>query len=373
MKLSARIVKTERYPVYLGEQAFTHLEKELIRFRKSKSRIIILTDENTHRFCLPVLIDRCPVLNETPVLTVGAGEDHKTLFSAEFLWKELMRLQANRRSVLINLGGGMITDLGGFVASGFHRGILCNHVPTTLIGQIDATIGGKTGINLDSVKNQVGTFYAPVGVFCWPGFFSTLPVEQLRPGLAEVAKTALIRDERFWRWLSRKSAGEILSVPYSDTVWKEILLQTIRIKLEIVRQDPFERNRRKLLNFGHTIGHALESLKLIKGSPVHHGEAVAAGMICECYLSEQITSLDPVASKGIVSWLLSGFGKISISSGEIPDLIALMDYDKKNRNREFQFTLLVRPGQGKIHLSCSHEQITEALLRYQELPHSSSL
>ncbi|MFH1159999.1 MAG: 3-dehydroquinate synthase [bacterium] len=368
MKLSARIVKTERYPVCLGEEAFVHLEKELARYRKSKSPVFILTDSNTLRFCLPVLTDRCPELRQAQVLTVEAGEDRKTLSSAEFLWNELARLQVNRQALLISLGGGMVTDLGGFVASGFHRGIDCIHVPTTLIGQIDAAIGGKTGVNLDSLKNQVGTYYSPRGVYCWPGFFATLGKDQLRSGLAEVTKTALIRDERFWRWLSRKPVEEILSIPFTENGWKEILLQTVRIKLEIVRQDPFERNRRKLLNFGHTVGHAMESLALRRGTPVLHGEAVAAGILCECFLSEQLAGLDPGQSTTIVNWLLKGFGKIGISSGDVPELLALMGHDKKNRNQELRFTLLSRPGQGKINQSCDPARIVGALTRYLELP-----
>ena len=372
MKLSARIVKTEHCPVILGEEVFDCLGKELGRIRKGHSQIFVLTDRNTLQHCLPILKERCPSLDQATVLTVGPGETVKNLHTAGFLWDQLAGHLAGRRSLLINLGGGMITDLGGFVASCFHRWIPCIHVPTTLIGQTDAAIGSKTGINLGLLKNQLGTYYTPRGVYCWPGFFSTLEFHQLRSGMAEVAKAALVRDERFWHWLSGKPLGELLSIPSSGNHWKELLLRAIRIKLEIVRHDPFELNRRKLLNFGHTIGHAIESLMLGKGTPVLHGEAVAAGMICEIFLSEQVSGLDPAPASGMIRWLADGFGKAGLGLEDIPELLSLMDHDKKNQGREFRFTLLARPGQGKINQPCDREQIAHAITRYLEIPSGTS-
>jgi len=281
--------------------------------------------------------------------------------------RELAASRANRYSLLINLGGGMVTDLGGFVASVFHRGIETIHLPTSLIAQVDASIGGKTGINIEGLKNQVGTFYSPKDVFVWPGFLATLDPSHLRSGLAEVAKTALIRDEQFWKWLSRKSVKEILDVPFSDGFWKDLLLKTIRVKLEIVRHDPFERNQRKLLNFGHTIGHAIESLALRRDTPVLHGEAVAAGMICESFLSIGKTGLDPDHHREIVTWIMHGFEKLNLLEEDESVRMDMMQHDKKNRDMEIRFTLLEDIGKGKINQVCDPALISEAFSHYYNL------
>lgn len=367
MKLSSRMVSTSRYPVMIGEEALEQLRKHLTRCRKLKSKLFILTDANTQRFCLPKLITRIPELEEVTMLSIDSGEEVKSLRTAEYLWKELGSQQADRSSLLINLGGGVVTDLGGFVASSFHRGIETVHIPTSLIGQIDAAIGGKTGVNMDVLKNQVGSFWAPKGVYVWPGFLETLPRDQVRSGLAEVAKTALIRDEQFWRWLSRKPVHKILEIPFSDHFWKELLLNTIRIKLEIVRHDPFERNQRKLLNFGHTIGHAIESLALRRETPVLHGDAVAAGMACESFLSVQRTGLDPLQLEAINGWIQQGFGKLPLLQEDESVRMDMMQHDKKNRQQEICFTLLSRIGQGKINQVCTPDQIRDAFGKYYNL------
>lgn len=367
MKLSARTVSIARYPIHIGEGAFEHLRKELRRYRKQRTRICVLTDTATQRFCLPELLSRLPELDQAVNLTIDKGEESKTLRSAEYLWKELVSQQAGRDTLLINLGGGVVTDLGGYVASSFHRGIDTVHIPTSLIGQIDAAIGGKTGVNVEVLKNQVGTFYSPKGVYIWPGFLRTLPPEQVRSGLAEIAKTALIRDENFWRWLSHKRVERILAIPFEDPFWKMLLLKTIRIKLEIVRQDPFERGIRKLLNFGHTIGHAIESLALRRETPVLHGEAVAAGIICEGFLSVEKTGLDPSRMGEISNWLVDGFGKLSLLPEDETVRTDMMRHDKKNRDREIRFTLLSRIGEGKINQVCSAAQISKAFGHYYNL------
>ncbi|MBN1199991.1 MAG: 3-dehydroquinate synthase [Bacteroidales bacterium] len=367
MKFSARTVRTSRYPVLIGEGALEHLQKELKGFWKMKSQILILTDANTRRFCLPELLNRLPLLEEATVLSVDAGEEKKSLLIAEYLWKELGSHHADRASLLINLGGGMVTDLGGFVASAYHRGISTIHLPTTLIGQIDAAIGGKTGVNINSLKNQVGTFYSPHGVYVWPGFLITLPMAQVRSGLAEVAKAALIQDEQFWRWLTRKPLLQILEIPFTEPFWKEVLLRSIRIKMDIVKQDPFERNRRKLLNFGHTIGHAIESFSLRRETLVLHGDAVAAGMLCEGFLSLHKTALDPLQLEEMIRWILPGFGKFPLLEENGAAYLDLMQHDKKNRQQEIRFTLLSGIGKGKINQACTPGQIHEALSAYDTL------
>jgi len=360
-------VNTSKYPILIGGGTMEQLQKALTGYRKLKSRLFILTDANTHRFCLPELLRHIPEMEEATVLSIDIGEEVKSLRTAEYLWKELVSNQADKSSLLINLGGGVVTDLGGFVASSFHRGIDTLHIPTSLIGQIDAAIGGKTGVNMDMLKNQVGSFYAPKGVYVWPEFLKTLPLEQVRSGLAEVAKTALIRNEQFWLWLSRKPVQKILEIPFSDNFWKDVLLKTIRIKLEIVRHDPFERNQRKLLNFGHTIGHAIESQALRRETPVLHGDAIAAGMLCEGFLSVERTGLDPLQLVAINGWILQGFGKLPLLQEDELVRMDMMQHDKKNRQQEIRFTLLSSIGQGKINQVCTPDQIRDAFGKYYNL------
>ncbi|MBE0647204.1 MAG: 3-dehydroquinate synthase [Bacteroidales bacterium] len=367
MKLSVRTVNTAKYHVLIGDGIMAQLQKELKGIRKLKSKLFILTDANTQRFCLPELLSHIPELEEATVLSIDSGEEVKSLRTAEHLLKVLGSHHADRGSVLFNLGGGVVTDIGGFIASLYQRGIETIHIPTTLIGQIDAAVGGKTGVNMELLKNQVGTFYAPRGVYVWPGFLKTLPPEQIRSGLAEIAKTALIRDRQFWRWLSRKPVQRILEMPFSDNFWKDLLLKTIRIKLEIVTHDPFERNQRKLLNFGHTIGHAIESLALRRETPVLHGEAVAAGMICEGFLSVKRSGLDPLQLDEITGWILQGFGKLPLLQEDEAVRMDMMQHDKKNRQQEIRFTLLSEIGKGRINQVCTPEQISSAFATYYNL------
>ncbi len=367
MKLSIRTVNTSKYPVLIGDGIMEQFQKDLKRLRKLKPRIFILTDANTQRFCLPELLGHIPELDTATVFSIDTGEEVKSLRTAEYLWKELGSHQADRDSLLINLGGGVVTDLGGFVASSYHRGIDTIHVPTSLIGQIDASIGGKTGVNMDVLKNQVGTFYTPRAVYIWPGFLKTLPAEQIRSGLAEVLKTALIRDEQFWRWLSRKPLSEILEIPFTENFWKDILLKTIRIKLEIVKHDPFEQNQRKLLNFGHTIGHAIESLALRRETPVLHGDAVAAGMLCEGFLSIQRAGFDPQQLEEVTKWIIQGFGKLPLLQEDEAVRMDMMQHDKKNRQQEIRFTLLSEIGKGRINQVCTPDQIRDAFASYYNL------
>lgn len=367
MKFSVRTVNTSKYPVLIGNGSLEQLQKVLKNNRKQKAKRFILTDTNTHRFCLPELIAHIPELEEAVVLSIDSGEDVKNLRTAEYIWKELVSNQADRNSLMINLGGGVVTDLGGFVASSFHRGIDTIHIPTSLIGQIDAAIGGKTGVNIDVLKNQVGSFYNPIGVYIWPGFLKTLPVKQLRSGMSEVSKTALIRDEQFWRWLSRKPLQVTLELPFSENFWKEVLMKTIRIKLEIVRHDPFEQNQRKLLNFGHTIGHAIESLALRRETPILHGDAIAAGMLCEGFLSTKRTGLDPIQLEAISAWIIEGFGKLPLLQEDEDVRMDMMQHDKKNRQQEIRFTLLSAIGKGKINQVCAPDLIRDAFGKYYNL------
>ena len=365
MRLAVRTVRTDHYPVILGEPVFTALEKEVILTQRRKGKVLLHCDPVVEAHCLPVLLEKVPALQFAELLITPSGEIHKTLNSAASLWQQMHALGAGRDALLINLGGGVITDLGGFVAAGFQRGIAAWHIPTTLIGQIDAAIGGKTAVNLDGIKNQTGFFYNPVGVGVWPGFLETLPKVQLQSGLAEIAKCALIRDDHFWKRIVRKSVDEWLQTPVTQNAWFELIQKTIHIKLELVRQDPFERRKRKLLNFGHTIGHALESWFLNQGDPVMHGVAVAAGIYGETALSGLRTGLTASAEAEIKTWIEEGFQSLSWPENANHALIELMGRDKKNQGGSFRFTLLREPGKGCINQQCTREEVLEVLQQYQ--------
>jgi 3-dehydroquinate synthase len=366
MKFAVRTVRTDHYAVVLGDSMFASLEKAILQTQRRKSKILLHLDPVVQQACLPLLKNKIPVFEDVPLLVTPNGEEHKTLASANLLWQKMHELGAGKDALLVNLGGGMISDLGGFAAAAFQRGMATWHVPTTLIGMIDAAIGGKTGVNLEGVKNQTGFFYNPVGVGIWPGFLETLPMAHLQSGLAEIAKSALIRDEYFWKRVARIPVEEWLQKPVTDPVWFDLIQKTIRVKLEIVRQDPFEHRKRKLLNFGHTIGHAIESWFLNQGVPVGHGAAVAAGMICESALSRMKSGLAPSAEAEIKEWIQQGFDHLTWNKEAEPVMLRLMHRDKKNFAGSFRFTLLREPGKGCVNQVCSEAEVLEVLRSYQK-------
>jgi 3-dehydroquinate synthase len=378
MKLSNRIVTVDRTPIFLGHDALKSIDKFIRTFQpghhgmapqekqgnssRSYDEIFILVDPETRKYCLPILLEHSAYLANARVLEIIGGEDSKSLATAEKLWTELLALGAGRNSLLVNLGGGVVSDLGGFVAAGFKRGINCINIPTTLMGQADAAIGGKTAVNLGHIKNQVGLFYAAKAVFIFPGFLKTLPEEHLRSGLAEIIKSALISDPALWGRILKLPVGILLQQPVDNALWGNLIAGAVKFKNKVVMQDYRERKLRKVLNFGHTIGHALEAFsRMGSAKPLLHGEAIAAGMICASYLSNRKTGLKSADFEAIRTYLADGFPIYPVNNRDRSTVMGLMMHDKKKRNGDLQFTLISKPGFPVVNITCNQEEVLEAL------------
>jgi 3-dehydroquinate synthase len=295
------------------------------------------------------------------VIKIRAGEQHKTLATAEYIWQHLLSKNADRKSIVINLGGGMISDLGGFCAAIYKRGIDFIHVPTTLLAMVDAAIGGKTGLDHQSFKNMLGVFQHPKYIFIFPEFLATLPKPEVMNGYAEMIKHGLIADKEYWQKLQ--------NAPIEEWPTMISLVNTsVKIKMQIVKRDPLEKGERKLLNFGHTIGHAIETYSLINDKqPLKHGEAVAIGMICEAYLSKLVLGFSSKELRQITDLLSRVYPKYSLNNILLPELTQIMRQDKKNSHEQFNFVLLKKIGKATFDVACSESQIMAALNYYDKL------
>lgn len=324
------------------------------------SQLFILVDENTHEYCLPTLLGNLETEIPFEIIEIEAGEKLKTIETATQLWEILAEFEADRNSLMVNLGGGVITDLGGFVASTYKRGIKFINLPTTLLGMTDASIGGKTGIDHQFLKNIVGTFAEAEQIFVFPNFLMTLPFEELRSGFAEMLKHGLIADEKHWNDLiSIENLNAESIFPFIET--------SMQIKQKVVELDFKEQNVRKTLNFGHTIGHALESLFLQKNQQIPHGEAVALGMICETRLSFLENLISEVTSNLIIQNIRKFYPYIDISDFSTDEIIGLMKNDKKNTEGNISFSLLDQIGSCKFDCSVSEQHIVSTLDFYKNL------
>ncbi len=345
--------------IYYDDLALMVLRKTVYTYRNENRKVFILTDENTFSQCLPIIRHELGELQESLLpITVKAGEKHKNIEAASYIWSELARLQAGRDALLINLGGGMVTDLGGFAASCYKRGIKTIHIPTTLLGMVDAAIGGKTGVDLSYFKNIVGTFYAPSSILIIPKFLHSLGTRQIRSGLAEVIK---------YGFISRPELLDNALDVHAEHDWTSIINTCIEIKTRIVQADPTEAGLRKILNFGHTIGHALESLALEKQHELLHGEAIAAGMICELYLSTTHTGLhEGVLEAFVMNWRKMFF-RYPFADEDINRLIELIRNDKKNLSDQLLFTLISSPGNPLYDVIVEDAMIIRSLKFYQSI------
>ncbi len=324
------------------------------------SGVFVLTDENTRRECLPLLSD-CDFMEEATVLEMHSGEEHKDIYSCVGLWRELAEAGADRRSLLINLGGGVVTDLGGFVAATFKRGIRFIHVPTSLMAMVDASGGGKTGVDLDRLKNQVGVFAFPVMTLIHTHFLDTLGSRHLWAGFSEVVKHGLIADPRLWQ-LCLDHNGLLESREEDGIAFRErVIRRSVEIKHHITSSDPTENGPRKVLNFGHTVGHALETWAMERGPQLLHGEAVALGMLAEAWLSERHTGLDPKVTSALDTLIKKVFRLPMIDKEDISWLIEVMTHDKKNVGGELRFTLLRAPGQAATDQPVEAHEVQDAL------------
>ena len=293
-------------------------------------------------------------------ITIGATDANKTLDSLSHVWSELQRLGATRHSLMVNLGGGMVTDLGGFAASTFKRGISYINIPTTLLSMVDASVGGKTGINFGGLKNEIGVFNNARSVILDTVFLKTMDEENLLSGYAEMLKHGLISNEPMWAELMRFSPLTSNLQPLAKMV-----ADSVAVKQRIVLEDPTEQGIRKALNLGHTAGHAFESLALER-KPVLHGYAVAWGLIVELWLSCVKTGFPQDKMRQTVSFILEHYGRMTITCDDYPHLLELMHHDKKNTGSDINFTLLGGIGDIRINQTASEEEIKEALDFYRE-------
>lgn len=331
---------------------------------RSFSKIFILVDENTHEYCLPALLGNLETDLAFEILEIEPGEEMKNIQTANQLWEILTEMQADRKALVINLGGGVITDMGGFVASTYKRGVQFINIPTTLLSMCDASIGGKTGIDLMHYKNMVGTFTFPEQIFVYPKFLETLPYKELRSGFAEMLKHGLIADKKHWENLiniSKLDANAV--VPHIET--------SMEIKQDVVQQDFQEKNIRKTLNFGHTIGHAIESLCLSQGNPVLHGEAVAMGMITETHLSFSEGLISEEDCTIIIENIQKYYPYLDISDFKDEDIFELLINDKKNTDNKINFSLISGIGSCTFDYQCSKKGIASSIEFYRKLNDAS--
>ena len=326
-------------------------------------RVFILADETTARLCVPA-IEKVGGLESAYHIVIGATDACKTLSSLTHVWEELGKGGGTRHSLLINIGGGMVTDLGGFAASTFKRGISYINIPTTLLAMVDAAVGGKTGINFGGLKNEIGVFSNAHTVILDTQFLQTLDRENICSGYAEMLKHGLISNEQTWAELIGFN-GFSSESPQLQQIQK-MLAASVRVKEHIVENDPREKGIRKALNFGHTFGHAFESLALLRGKPVLHGYAVAYGIVCELYLSCIKTGFPTEKMHQTVTFIKEHYGKMDITCDDYDELIELMGHDKKNDAGVINFTLLGGIGDILINRNADDEEIKEALDFFRE-------
>jgi 3-dehydroquinate synthase len=337
----------------VGKEALKNSLKHLNKY----SSAYILMDENTEKYCLNILLKERPELKIRGYIKIKSGESEKNLDTTALIWEKLTKLDAKRDSVLINLGGGVITDIGGFVAGTFKRGISFVNIPTTLLAQVDAAIGGKTGINFLSIKNQIGLICDPDSVIIDPVFLNTLDEKYWQSGFAEIIKYALIMDNELWNILNMQKYDEI-------TNWNKIIVRSAKDKIDIVRYDKLEKGIRKNLNFGHTVGLAFESFFLKKGEQITHGQAIAAGMICEAWISSKMTELHCEKLDEITLMFDKNFDRLQLNKDDIPEIIEIMRQDKKIRDGMFRFSLLRRLGKAVHDIVVKSELVEESLNFY---------
>ncbi|WP_026452037.1 3-dehydroquinate synthase [Aequorivita capsosiphonis] len=324
------------------------------------SSVYILCDENTLTHCLPILIQKHNFKNTPHIITIAAGETHKTIDTCLKVWKNLAEKRADRNSLIINLGGGVVTDLGGFVASTFKRGVHFINIPTSLLAMVDASVGGKNGVDLGHVKNQIGVINPPEMVILDTGFLNTLPIEHITSGLAEMLKHGIIYNKEYWERI--KKADFTKKEAFEDLIW-----DSIEIKKEIVSKDPLEKNLRKTLNYGHTLGHAIESYFLENSDKKEllHGEAVAVGIILATYISKEMCHFPIETLNEISESILKHFSKQIFSENDIEAIINLLVFDKKNRNGQVLFVLMEDIGVPKIDCVIDNELIYSAFNYYK--------
>jgi len=350
-------IETKTYKVHFNSKGYNELNQYIDHHNFSK--IFILVDSNTHEHCLPKLMSQLQTNITIEIIEIEAGEEHKTIETCVGVWNALSELNADRKSIVLNLGGGVVTDLGGFVASTFKRGIKYINIPTSLLAMVDASVGGKTGIDLGVVKNQIGVINSGDMVLIDTSFLDTLPKNQLKSGLAEMLKHGLIKDKTYFETLT-----DLSKLTLNDL--DDLIYESVLIKKTIVTEDPNEQGIRKHLNFGHTLGHAIESyfLESETKEELLHGEAIAIGMILECYLSAESLNFSKKDLESITNAINTIYEPVAFEYKDYAPIIELLKYDKKNEHGNINFVLLEAIGQPKIDCLVTNELIIDAFQFY---------
>ena len=318
-----------------------------------ENQIFVLTDTNSEKYCLDQ-IRNSKGLASARFLSIEPGESNKSVEGLSRVWQFLSANGATRKAVLVNLGGGMITDLGGFAAASFKRGIDCIHIPTTLLSAVDAAVGGKTGINFNGLKNEIGAFHKPTSVLFYTDFFESLDEKNRLSGYAEMLKHGLLSDEAYWNALLRLP----LDKPKSDE-FLQAVKRSVEIKDDITTTDPTEKGLRKALNLGHTVGHAFESLSHARKQPVLHGYAIAWGLLCELYLSTVLLNFPQKRVSEFAAFVKANYGVFNISCTDYDFLYETMTHDKKNQDANINFTLLSDIGAIQLDQTANRELLDE--------------
>tara|TARA_B100000945_G_scaffold268075_1_gene228442 strand:+ start:1842 stop:2909 length:1068 start_codon:yes stop_codon:yes gene_type:complete len=351
-------IKSNNSLIVFGNKGLDLLKSLILK--NNYSKLFILVDENTKKNCLSFFLNQLENSFKINVLEIKSGEINKTIQTCEYLWNRLSKLGADRKSALINLGGGVICDLGGFVASTFKRGISFYNIPTTLLSMVDASVGGKTGIDFGLLKNQIGVFNEPKMVFIFSKWLKTLNKRQVLSGFAEMLKHGLILDKIYWDKLSSLKTVDINNID-------KMIYNSVVLKNSIIVKDLKEKNIRKVLNFGHTLGHSIESSYLASKKELLHGEAIAIGMILESFLSHKTLRLSYEDLINITKTIIHFFKKIKIHDSQIIKIISLLKHDKKTTEGKVNFVLLNGISNAKIDVLVDENLINEAFEFYNNL------
>lgn len=354
------MMNTIQSGIYFDQDALLDLRKKLKAFIANRQKLFLLADNNTRCFCWPVFQSWFPdILKNIILIEIPSGEENKNFEQLKKIWHILTDNGAGKDAVLINLGGGVVTDIGGFAAATYKRGIKTIHLPTTLLGMVDAALGGKTAIDFEGIKNHIGTFYQPDSVYVFPEFLKTLPEKHWQSGLGELFK---------YSFISGRGVEPLKNFfPNQQQLSIDLIKEAAFFKLEVVAQDPGEKGFRKILNFGHTLGHAFESYALLHGNFLTHGEAVAAGIVAELYLSVNILGLEENILSEYLSVYLSHFEPFNIHYASIEEIMQLIIHDKKNRGSEVLLVGINKTLQAVFDVKVEPEQLTDCLVWYSKL------
>lgn len=330
-------------------------------------QVVIVADTNTAQYVLPVLSNESRTAASAKVITIPDGDANKNLESLASLWKQLSDMQATRKTLVVNLGGGVVSDLSGFAAASYKRGMRCVNIPTTVLAAVDASVGGKTGINFNGLKNQIGAFAEPEAVIISSIYFNTLPQQEILSGYAEMLKHGLLEDEAT---LGKLLAYSPVYPVFDSKAILPLIEASVGVKSRIVEQDPTEQGIRKALNLGHTIGHAFEAYSYARKSPIAHGYAVAWGLVAELVLSHMKLGFPSDTVHKVADYVLTNYGAFAIDCNDYPALIAAMRQDKKNAVADkINFTLLESVGHPQIDCTATEKEIGSALDIYRDLLH----